>query len=69
MTYVTVNTDVEVDIADFDDDVLKKEMALRGLTCYAVEDIITDIFHKRRLGQDYQQELDNLIYESIGRIS
>ena len=31
--------------------------------------LIQDVYEKRRLGQDYQKVLDDLIYNTIGRIS
>jgi len=37
------------------------------LTPYLLQ--IQDIYEKRRLGQDYQKALDDLIYSTIGRIS
>lgn len=70
----TVYTEVEVDVSlsDFDDHDLIEEMELRGLGAEvsngAVTDIIKIIYQKRRLGQDYQRELDELIYTSIGKI-
>ena len=70
----TVYTEVEVDVSlsDFDDHDLIEEMELRGLGVEvsngAVTDIINIIYQKRRLGQDYQRELDELIYTSIGKI-
>lgn len=31
--------------------------------------LMQDVYEKRRLGQDYQKALDDLIYSTIGRIS
>ena len=33
-----------------------------------IVELIESIYHKRRLGQDYQDHLDTLIYNVIGRI-
>lgn len=69
MTYITV--DVDVDLSDFDTEELIDELELRG---EFVGDnsgnsaLVTAIYEKRRLGQDYQTELDQLIYEVTGRI-
>lgn len=67
-TYVTV--DVELD--DFDDEDLIDEMERRGLGAEVNDstatEIITSIWLKRRLGKDYQSELDQLIYQVTGRI-
>ena len=72
---VTVYTEVEVDVdlSDFETDDLIEELESRG---HMVSDdagndhseILTDIWQKRRLGQDYQRELDNLIYAVLGKI-
>lgn len=66
-TYVTVN----VDLDQFDTDDLVKELERRG-NAGSVSDIslelITKIYHRRRLGQDYQRELDSLIDRTIGRL-
>jgi hypothetical protein len=73
MSYKTVYTEVsvDVDISDFDTDDLIDELESRG---EFVGDnsgnsaLVTAIYEKRRLGQDYQTELDQLIYEVTGRI-
>ncbi len=71
MTYKTVYTEVDVDISDFNTDDLIDELESRG---EFVGDnsgnsaLVTSIYEKRRLGQDYQTELDQLIYEVTGRI-
>jgi len=63
--------EVEVDLVDFDDDDLREELESRG---YEVSDegrlkdeLIESIWLKRRLGQDYQADLDSLIYKTLGR--
>ena len=69
MTYITV--DVDVDLTDFDTEELIDELESRG---EFVGDnsgnsaLVTAIYEKRRLGQDYQLDLDQLIYEVTGRI-
>lgn len=70
----TVYTEVEVDVElhDFDTDDLIEELESRGMgleyNSQSGTDLITTIYQKRRLGQDYQRELDNLIYLGIGKI-
>ena len=66
MTYVTV----DVDLSDFDTDELVEELESRGEVIGGYENgsLVTAIYEKRRLGQDYQTELDALIYEVTGRI-
>lgn len=64
--------EVDVDLEDFDTDELVEELERRGRAAgeseYNVTEILTAIWHKRRLGQEYEQELDNLIYQALGRI-
>jgi hypothetical protein len=70
----TVYTEVEVDVElhDFDTDDLVEELESRGMGFEVASqtgtELLTAIYLKRRLGQDYQRELDDLIYLGIGRI-
>lgn len=66
MTYVTV----DVDLSDFDTGELVEELESRGevIGGYNNNSLVAAIYEKRRLGQDYQTELDTLIYEVTGRI-
>ena len=75
MVYKTVNVDVDVELSDFDDDELIEELEQRGLDLNTkfvdgdtMRDYLTTLYNKRRLGQDYQAELDKLIYFGLGRI-
>ena len=72
----TVSVDVEVDMSEFDTDDLIEELESRGAD-YNTTSVNADemrllleaIWHKRRLGNnDYQQELDKLIYGVLGKI-
>lgn len=67
-TYVTI--DVELD--EFGDDDLIEELERRGkgmeVASQTGTELLTAIYQKRRLGQDYQRELDELIYVGIGKI-
>lgn len=78
MTYKTIYTEVEVDVnmSEFETDELIEELDRRGLD-YNTNGVDADemrvlleaIWHKRRLGNnDYQQELDRLIYGVLGKI-
>jgi hypothetical protein len=71
--YKTIYTEVEVDVdlGDFDTDDLIEELESRGAgaTDYGDgKEILQSIYEKRRLGQDYQTELQALIYLGLGRI-
>ena len=73
MTYKTVYTEVEVDvdISDFDTEDLIDELESRGEIIGDKSEntaLVNAIYEKRRLGQDYQSELDRLIYEVTGKI-
>ena len=73
MPEVLVETYVDVDLDDFDTEDLVEELEKRGLgmevSSETGTELITAIYQKRRLGQDYQRELDELIYLGIGRIA
>ena len=72
---VSVYTEVEVDVelTDFDTDDLLDELKSRGALpvegAYDAKALLEAIWLKRRLGRtDYQTELDQLIYASLGKI-
>jgi hypothetical protein len=79
MSYRTVNVDVDVDIddiiSDIDTDDLLDELKRRGAD-YNTEgvdgdlnrEILENIHQKRRLGKDYQDDLNTLIYNVLGKI-
>lgn len=70
----TVYTEVEVDVSldDFDDYDLIDELERRGkgfeVNSKTPTELVTRIYEKRRNNQDYQRELDELIYVAIGRV-
>jgi hypothetical protein len=70
-----VTTDVEVDLSDFDTDDLIEELEKREMdfnTKYVDGEemrlLLETIWQKRRIGQDYQRELDGLIQGVLGKI-
>lgn len=69
--YVYVSAEVEVDLSEFDTEDLIEELGNRG---HGVDEPpsysegIQKIWMKRRLGHDYQKELDELIYWTIGKV-
>jgi hypothetical protein len=72
--YKTIYTEVEVDVdlADFDTDDLIEELESRGSGTVNYgdgTDVLRAIYEKRRLGQDYQRELDQLIWLGLGRVT
>jgi hypothetical protein len=72
MPTVYTEVEVDVDLNDFDTDDLVEELESRGMGFEVASqtgtELLTAIYLKRRLGQDYQRELDDLIYLGIGRI-
>jgi hypothetical protein len=70
--YKTIYTSVEVDVdlSEFDTDDLIEELESRGAgaTEYGDgKDILMSIYEKRRLGKDYQTELEQLIWLGLGK--
>ena len=70
---VYVETEVEVDLSYFETDDLLDELASRSsLPTEAdsnAKELVEKIWLKRRQGNnDYQQELDQLIYQTLGHI-
>jgi len=70
--YKTIYTEVEVDVdlSDFDTDDLVEELESRGSGVMDYGDgkeVLEYIYQKRRLGQDYQSELDQLIWLGLGK--
>jgi hypothetical protein len=61
---------IDIDLTDFSDDDIYEEAIDRGLfnSDYGINQLITELYEKRRLGKDYQSELDKIIYETIGKI-
>ena len=72
MPIVETYVEVEVGLDDFNTDDLIEELESRGkgmeVASQTGTELITAIYEKRRLGKDYQRELDELIYVGIGKI-
>ena len=71
--YKTVYAEVEVEVSldDFDTQDLIEELEQRGsgvMIGSGQETLLEKIYLLRRVGQDYQRELDELIYAGLGRI-
>jgi hypothetical protein len=71
--YKTIYTEVEVDVdlSDFDTDDLLEELESRGAGVTDRGDgkeILNAIYEKRRLGKDYQTELEQLIWLGLGKV-
>ena len=71
MPLVYKEVEVEVDLDDFDDDELIDELERRGTGVIEYgngTEVLQSIYEKRRLGLNYQQELDQLIWLGLGRV-
>jgi hypothetical protein len=72
--YKTIYTEVEVDVdlAEFDTEDLIEELESRGAGVEPEfgdgKEMLRAIYEKRRLGQDYQTELDQLIWLGLGKV-
>lgn len=77
--YKTIQTtvDVEIDIDDFDTEDLIEALEGKGYTVIEttktdkntdLTELVADMYQKRRTGQDYTSNIDELIYQVIGRI-
>jgi hypothetical protein len=63
--------EVDVDLGDFETDDLIEELESRGAGTGEFGDgkeLLQAIYEKRRLGQDYQTELEQLIWLGLGRV-
>lgn len=71
MPTVYTEVEVDVDLDDYDDEDLIEEMERRNLTTGSAlegKELVEKIYHLRRLGKDYEHELDQLIYNVTGKI-
>jgi hypothetical protein len=72
MPTVYTEVEVDVDLDDFDDYELIEELERRGkgfeVNSSTPTELVNKIYEQRRLGKDYQHELDELIYIAIGKI-
>ena len=80
MTYRTISTyvDVDVDMDDFDSDELIEELESRGYVVSGDEasegypedtqTLLRSIYEAKRMGRCYDEMVDKLIYNTIGRI-
>jgi hypothetical protein len=62
--------EVDVDLSDFETDDLIEELESRGVGTGDFgngKEILQSIYEKRRLGQDYQTELEQLIWLGLGK--
>ena len=71
MPLVYKEVEVDVDLDDFDTDELVEELERRGSGTIDYGDgkeVLMSIYERRRLGKDYQAELDQLIWLGLGKV-
>lgn len=71
MPTVYQEVEVEVELDDFHTDDLIEELERRGTGVMDYgngKEILEIIYEKRRLGRDYQSELDKLIWLGLGKV-
>jgi hypothetical protein len=75
MVRVYREVEVDVDLEEFDDDELIKEILSRGLSLNTeyvsgdtLRELLEAVYEKRRYGHNYQRELDALIWYGLGRM-
>jgi hypothetical protein len=71
MPLIYKEVEVEIELEDFETDELVEELERRGSGTVDYGDgkeVLESIYQKRRLGQDYQTELDQLIWLGLGKI-
>lgn len=71
MPYIYKEVEIDVDLGDFETEDLLEELENRGSLPTQAGDskeLLQTIYEKRRLGQDYQQELNRLIWAGLGRL-
>jgi len=72
MPYITAEVEVDVNLSDFDTSDLIEELESRGEMpsnegSFDAKELLETIWLKRRQGNnDYQTELDQLIYQVLG---
>lgn len=59
--------EVEVDLSEFDTEDLVEELGNRGYRAEG-DSLLEKIWRNRREGKDYQAELDEYLYQVLGKI-
>lgn len=66
---ISTTIDVEVYLSEIDDSDLVDELEDRGYTVIDNQsNLVLAIYEKRKLGQDYSKDLDEMIWKMIGRM-
>lgn len=75
MPYVTVEVDADEILEELTDEEIISELKSRGKDYNTkfvdgdkMKEVLQTLYEKRRIGKDYQSELDELIYGILGKI-
>jgi hypothetical protein len=72
MVYKTVYSEVEVDVdlSEFDSEDLVEELETRGIATGHSDnkELLEQIWLKRRVGKDFSEEVDKLLYQVLGKV-
>lgn len=69
MPVIYTEVEVDVDLSDFDTDDLIDEINRRNKTSStSIQEQVTKIYELKRTNKSYEEELDLLIYDVIGRM-
>lgn len=71
MPQVSANIEIDVDLANFSTEDLRAELACRDEVIdhdLKIVGLVNKIYELRRNNYCYQQSLDDLIYEALGKI-
>ena len=67
--YKDIEVEIDVDLDEFDDGDLLDELASRGLSIPSDGiEIVEKIWQLRRTNQPYDHLMDDLIYDTIGKL-
>ena len=69
MPTIYTEVEVDVDLSEFTTEDLIEELKHRDDQYVPTNGLVEAIFEKRRAGQDFSRELDELIYNTIGRFA
>ena len=68
MPYITTEVEVDVSLEDFSDDDIIEEYNRRGFDSngeHKFKEALNEIYHLRRLGKPYENELNKLICDAL----
>ena len=68
MPYITAKVEVDVDLGEFETADLLDELESRGKLSTTSEELVEQIWMRRRNGQNYDAPLDQLIWQVLGKI-